>query len=58
MKGEFAIGSVFPVDYDDSAYEKLILEGDRKVLVECLVLHSDKTFSDFIKFIYSLCLLT
>jgi hypothetical protein len=48
--GEILVEYIDEIVYDETAFDKLILDGDRKVLIECLVMHSDKTFSDFIRY--------
>jgi hypothetical protein len=46
--GKAYVRNVTEIKFDDSAFDTLVLDSQKKMLVKALVLHSDKGFSDII----------
>jgi len=46
--GEISISDLKPIVFDDSAFDQLVLPTDKKKLIDALVNHQDKAFTDII----------
>jgi len=46
--GEIIIENISEIVYDDTAFDKLVLEDEKKKLIKSLVVHSTRTFTDII----------
>jgi len=46
--GEISVNDLTPIAFDDTAFEKLVIPQDKKILISALVRFQDKAFTDII----------